>query len=104
MAGNPYTESGEKFKIPDMLSNRADTYNLGDVGGGNANAFKASYIENAVTSNPVLQQLSNKSQKDIQTFIERESNSLCPGSKTHTALTGNGLAHAAPSCLFTKVT
>ena len=70
MAGNPYTESGEKFKIPDMLSNRADTYNLGDVVGGNANAFKASYIENAVTSNPVLQQLSNKSQKDIQTFIE----------------------------------
>ena len=70
MAGNPYTESGEKFKIPDMLSNRADTYNLGDVVGGNADAFKASYIENAVTSNPVLQQLSNKSQKDIQTFIE----------------------------------
>ena len=26
MAGNPYTESGEKFRIPDMLSNRADTY------------------------------------------------------------------------------
>ena len=70
MAGNPYTESGEKFKIPDMLSNRADTYNLGDVVGGNATAFKASYIENAVTSNPVLQQLSNKSQKDIQAFIE----------------------------------
>ena len=63
MAGNPYTESGEKFKIPDMLSNRADTYNLGDVVGGNADAFKASYIENAVTSNPVLQQLSHKSQK-----------------------------------------
>ena len=40
----------------------------------------------------------------VQTFIERESNSLCPGSKTHTALTGNGFAHAAPSCLFTKVT
>jgi hypothetical protein len=31
MAGNPYTESGEVFKIPDMLANRADIYNLGDV-------------------------------------------------------------------------
>ena len=31
MAGNPYTESGETFRIPDMLANRADVYNLGDV-------------------------------------------------------------------------
>ena len=31
MAGNPYTESGQKFKIPDMLSNRADVYNLGEI-------------------------------------------------------------------------
>ena len=31
MAGNPYTESGGKFQIPDMLANRADTYNLGDI-------------------------------------------------------------------------
>ena len=30
MAGNPYTESGERFQIPDMLSNRADVYNLGE--------------------------------------------------------------------------
>ncbi len=29
MAGNPYTESGQRFQIPDMLSNRADVYNLG---------------------------------------------------------------------------
>ena len=69
MAGNPYTESGEKFKIPDMLANRADTYNLGDILGGHEDAFKMSYIENAVTSNAVLQPLSNKSQKDIQQFI-----------------------------------
>lgn len=70
MAGNPYTESGEKFRIPDMLANRADTYNLGDILGSHADAFKMSYLENAVTSNPVLQQLANKSQKDIQKFIE----------------------------------
>jgi hypothetical protein len=69
MAGNPYTESGQKFRIPDMLANRADTYNLGDIIGGSASAFKASYIENAVTSNAVLAPLANKSQKDIRAFI-----------------------------------
>ncbi len=69
MAGNPYTESGEKFKIPDMLANRADTYNLGEILGGHEEAFKMSHLENAVTSNPVLQQLASKSQKDIQRFI-----------------------------------
>ncbi|HAV63724.1 MAG TPA: hypothetical protein DCY13_15325, partial [Verrucomicrobiales bacterium] len=69
MAGNPYTESGTKFKIPDMLANRADTYNLGDIIGGNPAWFKASYLENAVTSNPVLAPLANKSQKDIHSFI-----------------------------------
>ena len=69
MAGNPYTESGEKFKIPDMLANRADTYNLGDMSRENEIAFNSSYLENAVTSNPVLKPLSNKSQKDIQSFI-----------------------------------
>lgn len=69
MAGNPYTESGQKFKIPDMLANRADTYNLGDIIGGNADYFKASYLENAITSNAVLAPLANKSQKDIRSFI-----------------------------------
>ncbi len=56
MAGNPYTESGGKFQIPDMLANRADTYNLGDILGGHEAAFKDSYIENCLTSNPVLSQ------------------------------------------------
>ena len=69
MAGNPYTESGEKFKIPDMLSNRADTYNLGDLTEGSKDAFMASYLENAVTSNPYLQPLVKAEQKDIQAFI-----------------------------------
>ncbi len=69
MAGNPYTESGQKFKIPDMLANRADTYNLGDIIGANAEWFRASYLENAVTSNPVLAPLANRSQHDIRTFI-----------------------------------
>lgn len=70
MAGNPYTESGEKFRIPDMLANRADTYNLGDIIGGSEAWFKASYLENAVTSNAVLAPLANKSQKDVRHFIQ----------------------------------
>jgi hypothetical protein len=69
MAGNPYTESGQKFRIPDMLANRADTYNLGDIIGMSAEWFKASYLENAVTSNTVLAPLANRSQKDIRGFI-----------------------------------
>jgi hypothetical protein len=69
MAGNPYTESGQRFKLPDMLANRADTYNLGDIIGGHADRFKSSYLENAMTSNAVLAPLANKSQKDVQAFI-----------------------------------
>ena len=69
MAGNPYTESGEKFRVPDMLTNRADTYNLGDDMKGRETAFSGSYIENAITSNPALQSLGKAAQKDIQAFI-----------------------------------
>jgi hypothetical protein len=70
MAGNPYTESGEKFQIPDMLSNRADTYNLGDVLGGQEEAFSLSYIENSITSNEVLAPLAARSQQDIYRLIK----------------------------------
>mgnify|MGYP003326134844 CR=1 FL=1 len=70
MAGNPYTESGEKFRIPDMLANRADTYNLGDEMKGREAAFRGSYLENAVTSNKVLSPLGKAAQKDIQAFIK----------------------------------
>ncbi|MBI1184572.1 AAA family ATPase [bacterium] len=70
MAGNPYTESGEKFQIPDMLANRADIYNLGDIIGDSDHAFKLSYVENALTSNPVLAKLASKSQKDVYTLIK----------------------------------
>ena len=70
MAGNPYTESGGKFQIPDMLANRADTYNLGDIIGGHAEAFKDSYIENALTSNPVLGKLASRSQKDVYAIMQ----------------------------------
>jgi MoxR-like ATPase len=69
MAGNPYTETGEKFQIPDMLANRADTYNLGDIIGDNADAFKLSYLENALTSNQVLNHLATHPRKDIYNLI-----------------------------------
>ncbi|NLE38025.1 MAG: AAA family ATPase, partial [Pirellulaceae bacterium] len=69
MAGNPYTESGEKFKIPDMLANRADTYNLGEIIGGSRDAFVMSYLENCLTSNPVLDKLAARSQKDVYGLI-----------------------------------
>ncbi len=70
MAGNPYTEQGGKFQIPDMLANRADTYNLGDIIGGHADAFKDSYIENCLTSNAVLNTLAAKSQKDVYAIMQ----------------------------------
>ncbi len=57
MAGNPYTESGDKFRVPDMLANRADIYNLGDILGDQAAAFRLSYLENALTSNTGLSRL-----------------------------------------------
>jgi hypothetical protein len=57
MAGNPYTESGDKFQIPDMLSNRADIYNLGDTASNRADLFQLSLLENGLTSNPYLKML-----------------------------------------------
>ena len=70
MAGNPYTESGEKFQIPDMLASRADTYNLGDVIGGNEGSFELSYLENCLTSNSTLARLNSRSRSDVYTIIK----------------------------------
>jgi hypothetical protein len=69
MAGNPYTESGEQFKIPDMLANRADVYNLGDVIGASDHLFNLSLIENAVAENRYLQKISNRSFEDLYKLI-----------------------------------
>ncbi len=70
MAGNPYTESGEAFEIPDMLANRADIYNLGDVLSGKEDVFALSYIENSLTSNPVLAPLATREMSDVYKFID----------------------------------
>ncbi len=70
MAGNPYTESGEVFKIPDMLANRADIYNLGDILGGMDEQFAMSYIENSLTSNQVLAPLATRDIKDVYLLMD----------------------------------
>ena len=70
MAGNPYTESGETFKVPDMLANRADIYNLGDILSGKERQFELSYIENCLTSNPVLAPLATRDMADVYRLID----------------------------------
>jgi hypothetical protein len=69
MAGNPYTESGKRFRVPDMLSNRADVWNLGDVLSGREDLFALSYVENALTANPVLAPLSTRSREDVELLV-----------------------------------
>ncbi|WP_446217736.1 DNA repair ATPase [Micromonospora sp. IBHARD004] len=69
MAGNPYTESGQRFRVPDMLANRADVWNLGDVLSGREEVFALSYIENALTSNPVLAPLSGRDRGDVELLV-----------------------------------
>ncbi|MDX7017981.1 hypothetical protein SJ059_26470, partial [Klebsiella aerogenes] len=71
MAGDPYTESGELFKIPDMLANRADIYNLGEVLGGMDDAFALSYIENSLTSNSVLAPLALRDLNDLYLLVDK---------------------------------
>lgn len=70
MAGNPYTESGSKFQIPDMLANRADVYNLGDVIGDTAHLFNLSLIENAAIENVYLEKISSQSFQDFYALID----------------------------------
>ncbi len=81
MAGNPYTESGDKFKIPDMLANRADTYNLGDILEGKDHLFALSYIENALTSNKALASLSGREPADIHKIIRMSEGEAIPVSE-----------------------
>ncbi|MBL1080061.1 DNA repair ATPase [Nocardia sp. 2] len=69
MAGNPYTEQGKRFRIPDMLANRADVWNLGDVLSGREELFALSYIENALTANPVLAPLSARDRADLEVLV-----------------------------------
>jgi len=81
MAGNPYTESGDRFQIPDMLANRADTYNLGDILEGRDEAFALSYVENSLTSNPVLQPLATREQSDVYKLVDMARGEEIPTSE-----------------------
>ncbi|WP_427921676.1 DNA repair ATPase [Streptomyces sp. cg40] len=69
MTGNPYTESGSRFRVPDMLANRADVWNLGDVLTGKEAQFALSFVENALTSNPVLAPLAGRDRDDLDLLI-----------------------------------
>ena len=84
MAGNPYTESGEKFQIPDMLANRADIYNLGDVLSGREHLFALSYVENSLTSNPVLSRLTGHDLGDVEKLVRMaRGESIPPDTLSH---------------------
>ena len=70
MAGNPYTESGEAFSIPDMLANRADIYNLGDTLSGREHEFGLSFIENSLTSNSYIAPLATRDMNDLYQLVK----------------------------------
>ena len=70
MAGNPYTESGEAFSIPDMLANRADIYNLGDTLSGREHEFSLSFIENTLTSNAYIAPLATRDMADLYNLVK----------------------------------
>ena len=70
MAGNPYTESGDAFTIPDMLANRADIYNLGDTLSGREQEFSLSFIENSLTSNAYIAPLATRDMDDLYQLVK----------------------------------
>ncbi len=71
MAGNPYTSAGASFRLPDMLANRADVHNLGDLVGtpAMAAAFAQSYLENACGTNETLRPLLSEGRHGIEALI-----------------------------------
>jgi hypothetical protein len=84
MAGNPYTESGARFRVPDMLANRADTYNLGEILGGRDDLFALSYLENALTSNPVLAPLAGREPGDVHKLVRiAQGEAVAPSELNH---------------------
>lgn len=69
LAGNPYTGSGERFELPDMLVNRSDVHNLGDAVAGRADLFARSYLEVAAGSNPTLAPMVLGHRDDLDVFL-----------------------------------
>ncbi|HVS63177.1 MAG TPA: hypothetical protein VMT85_06685 [Thermoanaerobaculia bacterium] len=56
-----------------MLSNRADTYNLGDILSGMDELFALSYPENSLTSNTTLQPLAARDPEDLLPLVRMAS-------------------------------
>ncbi|MFJ1842938.1 MULTISPECIES: DNA repair ATPase [unclassified Streptomyces] len=94
MAGNPYTESGARFRVPDMLANRADVWNLGEVLSGREDVFALSFIENALTANPVLAPLAGRSRDDLARFLRLASGTGPSPDSPHRPSTGDAGAGA----------
>ncbi len=92
MAGNPYTESGDRFQIPDMLANRADVYNLGEIIGDSREAFELSYIENCLTSNTALQPLARASSQDQRAVIRAAERGTTEGLELESNISPDQLA------------
>jgi len=68
-----------------MLANRADTYNLGDILQGKAQAFALSYLENALTSNAVLAPLAAREPADVHKLLAMAQGEEVPASElSHT--------------------
>ncbi|MFI6875101.1 DNA repair ATPase [Streptomyces sp. NPDC050400] len=96
MAGNPYTESGARFRVPDMLANRADVWNLGDVLTGKQDAFALSFVENALTSHPDLAPLAGRTRHDLETLVALAAD--------HPAARADTLQHPYSAGEVTRVT
>lgn len=79
MSGNPYTESGGRFRIPDMLANRADVWNLGDVLTGKEDVFALSFVENALTSHPLLAPLAGRERADLDLLVRLAAGDVSAG-------------------------
>ncbi|MEV7188164.1 DNA repair ATPase [Kitasatospora sp. NPDC093102] len=71
MAANPYTESGRLFRLPDMLANRADVWNLGDAVAGREDLFALSFVENALPASRHLAPLATAERADLDTLLAR---------------------------------
>ncbi|MFJ8625193.1 DNA repair ATPase [Kitasatospora sp. NPDC093550] len=93
MAANPYTESGRLFRLPDMLANRADVWNLGDAVAGREDLFALSFIENALPANAHLAPLATAERADLDTLLARAS-----------GVPGGTLAGAWPAAAVERMT
>ncbi|MEM9035066.1 MAG: DNA repair ATPase [Actinomycetota bacterium] len=85
MAGNPYSTGGARFELPDMLVNRADVHNLGDVADEYAAEFALSYVENSLTATPALAAHAARLLDDVEPLVAMADGRRAP--------TTDGLAH-----------